>query len=61
MGKKKKILKSIDSFEERIKEHEKKIEDYEQAGGKDYSLIEYWEKEIETFKKFKKDKEDKIN
>ncbi len=60
MGKKKKIEKSIDSFEKRIKEHEKKIEDYRNTDGKNYTLIEYWEKEIEKFKKLKEKEQEEI-
>lgn len=60
MGKKKKIMKSIESFEKRIKEHEAKIKEYEESGGKDETLIGYWQEEIERFRKFKKEKEEKI-
>ena len=44
--KKKHIMKSIESLEKQKQEHKKKIEDY---GGKNYTLIEYWEKEIGQF------------
>lgn len=47
MGKKKKLGRAIKSFEERIKEHEKKISEY--PGKKDY-LKEYWEGEIKNYK-----------
>ena len=60
MGKKKKIEKSIESFEKRIKEHEKKIEGYKNTDGKNYALIEYWEKEIEKFKKLKEREKEAI-
>lgn len=60
MGWKKKVKKSIESFEQRVKEHEKKKEEYIKSGGKDYSLVGYWEKEIEKFKRFKKEEEDKL-
>ena len=55
MGKKKKIEKSIASFEKQKEEHIKKIEIYE---GKNSTLIPYWEKEIaEIEEKIKKQKE----
>ncbi len=57
MAKKKKILKSIESFQKRIDEHKKKIGEY---GGKNEYLIGYWEKEIATFWAQKKEKEDKL-
>jgi hypothetical protein len=57
MVKKKKIKKSIESYGERIREHEDKIKNY--SGEEDY-LIGYWEKEIEEFKKKKKEKEEKL-
>ena len=60
MGWKKKIKKRIESFQERIEEHEKKKEEYIKSGGKDYKLVEYWEDEIERLKRFKKEKEDKL-
>lgn len=60
MGKKKKIAKSIETFEKRIKEHERKIEEYEKAGGKNYKLIAYWEKEKEKFRKQKEEEEKKL-
>ena len=59
MGIKKKIRKSIEIFDKRIKEHEEKIETYKQSGGVNYALLDYWEKEIETFKKIKEDEEKK--
>lgn len=57
---KKRIEKSIESYDERIKEHEEKIANYK--GPKKY-LVPYWERQIETFminkekeqKKLKKD------
>ena len=60
MDKKKKIIKSIESFEKIIKEHEEKISDYKKTSGKDYSLIEYWEDEIERFRKQKEEEEEKL-
>jgi len=61
MGWKKKVKKSIESFQKRIEEHEKKKEDYIKSEGKDYSLVGYWEEEIERLKKFKKSEEDKLD
>lgn len=43
---KNKRLKKIKSLRKRIKEHKKKIESY---AGKNYALVEYWEKEIKGF------------
>ena len=60
MGKSKKIKKSIESFEERIKEHENKIKEYRDKDGRDETLIGYWQEEIERFKRFKKEKEEKL-
>ncbi len=57
MAGKKKIKKSIESLDKQIKEHEEKIEDY---NGKDYTLPEYWEKEIEVRKKQKAEKMKKL-
>jgi hypothetical protein len=57
MGKKRKIKKSIQSFQKRIEEHEKKIEEYN--GPKKY-LIDYWKGEIERFKKQKTEKEEEL-
>jgi len=50
MVKKKKLIKAIKSFEERIKEHQRKILEYQ--GKKDY-LEGYWKGEIERFEKRK--------
>ena len=50
MGKKKKIKKSIKSFEKQIREHEKKMLKY--GGKKDY-LKSYRKEEIKGFKKKK--------
>jgi hypothetical protein len=47
---KKKIKKSIESFDKLIEEHEGKIKNY--PGKKDY-LIPYWNKQIEDFGKEK--------
>ncbi len=58
MGKNKKLKKSIESFEERIKEHERKIEEFE--GEEDSPIINYWEKEIKQFKKEKEERERKL-
>mgnify|MGYP001578861798 CR=1 FL=1 len=43
---KKKIKKSIESLKKQKQEHREKIEDY---NGKNYALLEYWEKEISSF------------
>ncbi len=58
MGKNKKLKKSIESFEKRIKEHEEKIREYE--GEEDSPLINYWEKEIKNFKKKKEEQKRKL-
>jgi len=57
MGDKKKIRKSIESFEKRIEEHKLKIEGY--GGKKDY-LKKYWEDEIKVFKRQKEEEEKKL-
>ena len=57
MASKKKIKKSIESLDQQIREHEKKIEDY---NGKDYILIPYWKKEIKIRKTQKAEKEKKL-
>lgn len=58
MGKsKKRIEKSIESFEKLIEEHSKKINEYE--GEKDY-LKDYWEKQISTFEAEKVKQEKKL-
>ncbi len=46
---KKSILKSINSLEKRIKEHEQKILDAIESN-KNVQTIEHWEKEIENFR-----------
>jgi peptidoglycan hydrolase CwlO-like protein len=43
---KKKIKKSIESLEKQRQEHRAKIEDYD---GKNYALLDYWKKEINSF------------
>lgn len=58
MGKNKKLRKSIESFEQRIKEHENKIEEYE--GKEDSPLINYWEKEIKNFKEKREEQKRKL-
>lgn len=58
MGKNKKLKKSIESFEQRIKEHEEKIMKYK--GDENSPIINYWEKEIKNFKKKKEERERKI-
>jgi hypothetical protein len=57
MGKKKKLIKSIKSFEKQIEKHRQKIREYE---GKDYVLKGYWKKEIEEREKQKKEKEERL-
>jgi peptidoglycan hydrolase CwlO-like protein len=47
MGKKKKIMKNIESLKKNIEEHKKKIEEYKKQDGKNYALIAYWERETE--------------
>lgn len=48
MGRKKKLRKSIASFEDRIEEHEKKIELF---GSENYAVKAYWETENERFRR----------
>ena len=55
---KNKIKKSIESFEKRKKEHEEKLKTYE---GKNYSLKEYWEKEIKQFEEMIDELQQKLN
>ena len=50
MASKKKIEKGIESVEKEIEKHKDKIKNYE---GKNYTLIEYWGKEIESMEKEK--------
>lgn len=58
MGKsKKRINKSIESFDKLIEEHKQKIEEYK--GPKDY-LIDYWEKQIEGFEGEKEKQKKKL-
>ncbi len=54
---KKRIEKSIESYDERIKEHQEKIENY--GGPNDY-VVKYWEKEIEKLKREKEKDEKKL-
>ncbi len=58
MDKRKKIKKLIGSIELQQKKHREKIDDYE---GKDYTLIPYWEKEIEQLEKKKREYIDKLD
>lgn len=60
MGKKKKIIKGIKSFQKRIEEHKDKIKEYKESGGKNYALIDYWEKETERLKKQKEEEEKRL-
>jgi len=57
MVSKKKIKKAIESLDRQIREHEEKVKAY---SGKDYTLSEYWKKEIEVRKKQKAEKERKL-
>ncbi len=57
MANKKKIRKSIESYDEKIKEHEEKINNHQDK--EDY-VIKYWEKEIDEFKRKKQEKEKKL-
>ena len=57
MGKKKKILKSINSFQKRIDEHKGKIEEYK---GRNPYIVGYWTKEIKNLEKQKSEKEEKL-
>ena len=50
MANKKKIEKSIESLEKQIEKHKEKVKEY---AGKNYALIEYWEKEIQTMEEEK--------
>jgi hypothetical protein len=54
---KKKSLKKIKSFEKLKKEHLEKIENYK---GKDYTLIPYWEKQIERFDREIQEEKDEL-
>ena len=57
MGKKKKILKAIESFNKTIMEHKRKIKEYE---GKKEHLVPYWAKEIGKLEEGKKKKVEKL-
>lgn len=57
MVSKKKIKKLIESLDKQIKEHKEKIGDY---AGRNYALLEYWEKEIVIRKKQKEENEKKL-
>lgn len=60
MGRSKKsILKSINSLEKRIKEHEQKILDAIEST-KNVQMIEHWEKEINSFRQQIKDLKRKV-
>jgi len=54
---KKKRLKKIKSLEEQKEKHEKKIKSYE---GKNYALLEYWEKEINLVEQEIESEKDKL-
>lgn len=54
---KKRIVKSIESYKELIKEHKEKKDSY--SGPKEY-LREYWDKQIEVFEEEIKKQKDKL-
>ena len=57
MKSKGRIRKSIESFDKLIEEHKNKIEEF----GKEKSwLKDYWEKQIDEFKKAKENEEKKL-
>ena len=58
MASKKKIEKSIESYQKRIEEHLQKVKKY---SGKNEFLIDYWNKEIKEFQRKKKEKKNKLN
>ncbi len=52
---KRRIKKSIESYDKRIKEHQDKIDNHDNP---DDEVVEYWKKQIATFQENKrKDKE----
>ena len=57
MKNKKRIEKSIDSYDKLIEEHEEKIEKF---GDEKPWLKNYWEREIETLEKNKEKQEKKL-
>ncbi len=54
---KRKIRKSIESFKKLKEKHEEKIRNYE---GENYSLKDYWTKELREIEKKIKEKEDEL-
>ncbi len=54
---KKKRLKKIKSLEKQKERHKDKIESYE---GRNYALLEYWEKEIERFEEDISEEKEKL-
>ena len=54
---KKKRRKKIESLKKQKQKHLEKIKDYE---GKDYALIDYWEKEIKNFDEEIREEERKL-
>lgn len=61
MGKKKKIEKSIESLKKRKNEHKEKIQEYKESGGKNYELVDYWEREMERIEEQIEKEEDKLD
>jgi len=57
MGERKKIKEKIEALKEQKKLHEEKIRNYD---GKDYTIIPYWEKEIESFERQIEEEEEKL-
>ena len=57
MGKKRKIKKGIESYDEQIEKHKQKIAEYT---GTNYALIDYWKKEIERYENEKTKEKRKI-
>jgi vacuolar-type H+-ATPase subunit I/STV1 len=55
---KKKRLKKIESLEIQIEKHKEKLKSYE---GKNYTLADYWEKEIEQFEEAIEEEKDKLD
>ena len=55
---KKKLKKAIESIEEQIRIHEKKIEEH---GHEQPWLGEYWKKQIKIFEEAKRDKEKRLS
>ena len=60
MGQMKKLKKRIDGIAEAIKEHEEKLAKYKLEDGRNYALMDYWEKEISKLKQRKIDEEERL-